>query len=131
MMHGSSSSAGGGQGASSGGESSPAGGSSSMPQPINRQAKFGDADSGNAYARGLTDRRVEDGTNKYTVNPENMKEAGINGVHSAGEDQDIVSYSMENLGADDQARLNQMADPQKRKPPCRRQVSLMLRLLPG
>ena len=110
MMHGSSSSAGGGQGASSGGESSPAGGSSSMPQPINRQAKFGDADSGNAYARGLTDRRVEDGTNKYTVNPENMKEAGINGVHSAGEDQDIVSYSMENLGADDQARLNQMAD---------------------
>lgn len=103
MMRGSSSNAGGGQGASSGG-------SSSIPQPINRQAKFNDTAGGNAYARGMTDHRVENGANKYTINPDDMKKAGINGIHGAGKDQSVVGYSMENLGADDQARLNQMVD---------------------
>lgn len=102
MMH--SSGAGGGQGSGSGGESS------SMPQPINRQAKFNDTAGGNAYARGMTDHRVENGANKYTINPDDMKKAGINGIHGAGKDQSVVGYSMENLGADDQARLNQMVD---------------------
>lgn len=102
MMH--SSGAGGGQGTSGASESS------SMPQPINRQAKFNDAAGGNAYARGMTDHRVENGANKYTINPDDMKKAGINGIHGAGKDQSVVGYNMENLGADDQARLNQMVD---------------------
>lgn len=99
-----------GEGKSDGQNAPPAGGPTSMPQSINRQAKFSDTAGGNANARGLTDHRVENGVNKYTVNPDDMKKAGINGIHSAGKDQAVVGYNMENMGADDQARMSQMID---------------------
>lgn len=65
-------------------------------------------DGTNIMARGLADRTTDGDTSTYSISPDNMKDAGIRGIHGAGQGESVVQYDMNKMGAEDQARMNQM-----------------------
>lgn len=65
-------------------------------------------DGTNIMARGLADRTTDGDTSTYSISPDNMKDAGIRGIHGSGQGESVVQYDMNKMGAEDQARMNQM-----------------------
>lgn len=65
-------------------------------------------DGTNIMARGLADKTTDGDTSTYSISPDNMKDAGIRGIHGAGQGESVVQYDMNKMGAEDQARMNQM-----------------------